>query len=90
MALNAGLTQRLARAEPPGMTIIGTPRSTPARLPPNEFSMPGPPCMQKMPTFSPELQARDRVGHVHAGAFLPHDDRPDVRLRRRLDQRVNG
>src|SRR5262249_40193591 len=31
----------------------------------------------------------DRVGHVQPGALLAHDDRPDVRLRGRLDDLVD-
>ena len=38
------------------MTMSGTASEYAWAMAPKEFSTPGPPCMQKMPTLSPELR----------------------------------
>src|SRR5205823_3637822 len=37
----------------------------------------------------PRRDAADGIRHVQTGPLLPDDDRPDVRLGRRLDDRVD-
>jgi hypothetical protein len=39
--------------------------------------------------LAPRRHTADRVGHVEAGALLAHDDRADVRLGGRFDDRVD-
>jgi hypothetical protein len=55
-ALKAGCTQVVARDDPPGITISGTPSENAWATAPNEFSTPGPPCMQNTPTCLPEVK----------------------------------
>ena len=71
------------------MTTIGTLSEYAWATPPNAFSVPGPCCIANTPTRSPELSAADRVGHVQASALLADDDRPDVGLGGRLDDRID-
>jgi hypothetical protein len=54
-ALKAGCTQAVARRDPPGITISGTPSENACATAPNEFSTPGPACMQNTPTRWPEV-----------------------------------
>ena len=51
--------------------------------------MPGPVCMAKTPIVLAGGDAADGVGHVDADALLADDDRADVGLGRRLDDRVD-
>src|ERR1700742_1854748 len=54
-ALSDGAPHVGADLDPPGMTISGTASENAWATAPNEFSTPGPACMQNTPTCLPEV-----------------------------------
>ena len=55
MELKFGGMPAIFRGYPPGITTMGTESPKAWATPPNEFSVPGPCCMQNTPIFRPEV-----------------------------------